>query len=172
MVCAASMDKENVGARVSDTGSWLSSASTVCSSEGAFSSSGEDSQRFSSPESTVSNQDTLTDTPSVARTSGMHIMPVPEDAESVWPADPALIPHTPKMCTRDSEGPRVPMTPGDPVPEKLMGLRMSWINKLEKKTEKVIRVINMQDSPEKEHELERRPIVRIRLTVWKSRRRK
>ena len=45
------------------------------------------------------------------------------------------------------------MTPGDPVPEKLMGLRMSWINKLEKKTEKVIRVMNMQDSPEKEHEL-------------------
>ena len=86
----------------------------------------------------------------------MHIMPVPEDAESVWPADPALIPHTPTMCTRDSEGPRVPMTPGDPVPEKLMGLRMSWINKLEKKTEKVIRVMNMQDSPEKEHELERR----------------
>lgn len=41
----------------------------------------------------------------------------------------------------------VPLTPSEPVPAELIGLRLGWISKLEQKTEQVCHVMALPSSP-------------------------
>jgi len=79
-----------------------------------------------------------------ARASDMHMGCVPEDAPACMSPGPG------------NADAIVPMTPSEPAPRQLIGLRLGWISKLEQKTEQVCQVMAWPASPDKERELERR----------------
>jgi hypothetical protein len=84
----------------------------------------------------------------------MHMMTVPEGSCCEGPFDTPQAERLSKATEL-----KVPMTPADPVPLDLIGLRLGWISKLEHKTEQVCHVMALPPSPEKETELERRLLV-------------
>ena len=69
------------------------------------------------------------------------------------------VPEDSPVCmspAAEDQGAIVPMTPQEPAPRELIGLRLGWISKLEQKTEQVCQVMAWPASPDKERELERR----------------
>jgi hypothetical protein len=87
-----------------------------------------------------------------ARNSGMHMRSVAEDEDAEDAAgedrESASGSHqfaTPKHMAVSTR--MAPLTPSEPVPAELIGLRLGWISKLEQKTEQVCHVMALPESP-------------------------
>lgn len=128
----------------------MAASSVVCFL--AYSLAGRASDRFSltldpQEEDEHASEDGSEDVPRrqtlIARTSGMQMVSVPEDSQAAGSPTAAAVAEAAAATPKGGKygvAPMLPMTPSEPVPAELIGLRLGWISKLEQKTEQVCQV--------------------------------